>query len=204
MAIACASVLERRAAAAITIAASRADPHSPWAAVSAWRLNSAGAQELILRDGDLETALRCSPLPGGALAVAAADTSTVVQLQPGAAWLDGVRKAAAVTGSYAALTVFLDGTTWPLALVNRLKPPAGAGGGDERLLSPMPGRVLSLHTHVGAIVAKGDVLVVLEAMKVQMRLVAPQDGSVASIHAQPGDLVDEGIELVVFSEQDKH
>ena len=200
LAIACAAILKRRDASATATAAHRADPHSPWAAVSAWRLNGAGMQELILRDGDLETTLRCSPQPGGALSVATAETQIVIQLEPGAAWLDGIRTAATVTGSDAALTVFLDGTTWLLALGARLAPPSGGSGGDERLLAPMPGRIVSLHTSVGATVTKGEILVLLEAMKVQMRLTAPRDGTVTTIHAQPGDLVEEGVELVGFAE----
>ena len=200
LALACAAILARRDTSAAATAALRADPHSPWAATSAWRLNGAGMQELTLRDGEQEITLRCTPQPGGALSVATADATIVVRLEPGAAWLDGIRKAATVTGLDTALTVFLDGTTWSLAVTDRLAPPAGAGAGDERLLAPMPGRIVSLHTSVGATVAKGDVLVLLEAMKVQMRLSAPRDGTVASIHAQPGDLVDEGVELVAFSE----
>ena len=62
----------------------------------------------------------------------------------------------------------------------------------------MPGRIVSVHTEAGAKVTKGDVLMVLEAMKVQMRLTAPRDGTVASIRAQPGELVEEGVELVTF------
>ncbi len=200
LAIACAAILARRHAGAAMAAARRADPHSPWAAVSAWRLNGTGTQELILRDGDLEVALLCTPQPGAALSVTAGSARISVQLEPDAAWIDGVRRAATVTGSDAALTVFLGGTTWTLALVDRLVPPPGSAGAAERLLAPMPGRIVSLHTSVGAEVAKGDVLVLLEAMKVQMRLSAPRDGTVASIHAQPGDLVDEGVELIAFAE----
>ncbi len=199
LAIACAAILEGRAKTAAAAAACRADPHSPWAATSGWRLNGVGAQELVLRDGEQETTLHCSPQPGGALSVETGGKTIVVRLEAGAAWLDGVRTAATAAGSDAALTVFLGGTTWPLAVVDRLAPPSGAGGGDERLVAPMPGRVVSLHTSVGATVAKGDVLVLLEAMKVQMRLAAPRDGTVASIRAQPGDLVDEGVELVTFA-----
>lgn len=202
LALACAAILQRGAAAAAAAATRRADPHSPWAAVSAWRLNGVGSQELTLRDGELQTTLYCSPQPGGALSVATGHVTIVVELESGAAWLDGIRTAATVTGMPPALTVFLDGATWPLALLDRLAPPVGAVGGDERLLSPMPGRIVSVHTSVGATVAKGDVLVLLEAMKVQMRLTAPRDATVTTIHAQPGDLVDEGVELVGFGKED--
>ena len=63
----------------------------------------------------------------------------------------------------------------------------------------MPGRIVSLHTEPGAEVGKGDVLLVLEAMKVQMRLAAPRDGTVASVRVQAGELVEDGVELVTFA-----
>lgn len=53
--------------------------------------------------------------------------------------------------------------------------------------------------NAGAVVAKGTILIVLEAMKVQMRLAAPRDGTIAAIRAQPGDLVEEATELVEFA-----
>ncbi|MDT7950386.1 MAG: acetyl/propionyl/methylcrotonyl-CoA carboxylase subunit alpha [Acetobacteraceae bacterium] len=198
LALAAAALLERRGTAALAVAGLRADPHSPWAATSAWRLNGAGTQEVTLRDGEAATVLRCAPQPGGSLVVTEGESSVTVRLVAGAAWLDGVRAAAVVAGSGSALTVFLDGKTWPLAVVDRLAPAAGSGGGDERLVAPMPGRVVSVHTAVGASVAKGDVLLLLEAMKVQIRLAAPRDGTVAALRAQAGDLVEEGLELVTF------
>ncbi len=193
LALACAAVLAARA----TI--DRADPHSPWSAASAWRLNGVGYQELTLRDGEREVTLRCTPQPGGALTVELDGATVAVRLQDGSAWLDGARKPATVAGPVSAMSVFLDGTAWPLALVDRLAPPAGASAGDGRLLAPMPGRIVSVHTAPGTAVAKGDVLVLLEAMKVQMRLTAPRDGVVDSVRAEPGDLVDEGVELVIFA-----
>ncbi len=62
----------------------------------------------------------------------------------------------------------------------------------------MPGRIVSVEAEAGAAVTRGQVLLVLEAMKVQMRLTAPRDGTVAAVRAEPGALVDEGTELVSF------
>ncbi len=63
----------------------------------------------------------------------------------------------------------------------------------------MPGRIVSVGCAPGDAVARGQVLLVLEAMKVQMRLAAPADGAVAAVRVAPGDLVDEGAELVSFA-----
>jgi 3-methylcrotonyl-CoA carboxylase alpha subunit len=65
-------------------------------------------------------------------------------------------------------------------------------------VAPMPGRVVSVAVVVGQAVARGEVLLVLEAMKVQMRLPAPRDGVVLAVNAVAGELVDDGAELVVF------
>ena len=62
----------------------------------------------------------------------------------------------------------------------------------------MPGRVVQVLARPGDVVARGDVLLVLEAMKVQMRLTAPRAGTVDALRAMPGDLVDDGAELVSF------
>ena len=65
--------------------------------------------------------------------------------------------------------------------------PAGAG---EQVTAPMPGNVLDVVVSVGAKVAAGDTVVVLEAMKMENEIVAPCDGTVTSISVKKGDVVD--------------
>ena len=60
----------------------------------------------------------------------------------------------------------------------------------------MPGRVLSIAVAPGDAVTRGAVLLVLEAMKVQMRITAPTDGTVTAVRARVGELVEDGSELV--------
>jgi 3-methylcrotonyl-CoA carboxylase alpha subunit len=72
---------------------------------------------------------------------------------------------------------------------------AGAGGGGEgegTLVSPMPGRIISVDVRQGDKVAKGQKLVTLEAMKMEHSLVAPFDGVVAELAAKEGTQVSEG------------
>ncbi|MCO4761987.1 MAG: hypothetical protein KC502_10820 [Myxococcales bacterium] len=73
-------------------------------------------------------------------------------------------------------------------------------GGDvatgDVVLSPMTGKVVVVHASVGQSVSKGDVLVVVEAMKMEQPLAAPRDGVVAKVSCATGDLVDGGIVLV--------
>lgn len=69
--------------------------------------------------------------------------------------------------------------------------PAGAQG-SVTVVAPMPGKILKVVAAAGAAVKKGDVLVVLEAMKMENDIVAPQDGTVASINVTVGQSVDPG------------
>lgn len=72
---------------------------------------------------------------------------------------------------------------------------AHAGEGDV-IEAPMTGRILALSCTVGAEVQKGDLLLTLEAMKMEHRLVAPRAGRVSAIEATVGSIVDIGTTLV--------
>ena len=73
--------------------------------------------------------------------------------------------------------------------------PAGAAGAVS-VKAPMPGNILDVKVAAGASVKAGDVLVILEAMKMENEIVAPQDGTVASINVNKGDTVNSGDVLV--------
>ena len=73
--------------------------------------------------------------------------------------------------------------------------PAGAAGAVA-VKAPMPGNILDVKVAAGASVKAGDVLVILEAMKMENEIVAPQDGTVASINVNKGDTVNSGDVLV--------
>lgn len=74
--------------------------------------------------------------------------------------------------------------------------PAPAGG--ETVASPMPGTILSVAVKAGDAVKKGDLLVVLEAMKMENEILAPCDGTVASVAVSQGAMVESGATLVVI------
>ena len=73
--------------------------------------------------------------------------------------------------------------------------PAGAAGAVS-VKAPMPGNILDVKVAAGASVKAGDVLVILEAMKMENEIVAPQDGTVASVNVHKGDTVNSGDVLV--------
>ena len=63
---------------------------------------------------------------------------------------------------------------------------AGTGGGDRNLTSQIPGRVVNIAAKAGAEVKKGDVIVVLESMKMQVAVKAHNDGSLKEIRVKQG------------------
>ena len=76
--------------------------------------------------------------------------------------------------------------------------PAGAQGAVA-VKAPMPGTILKVNVSAGAAVKKGDVLCVLEAMKMENDICAPQDGTVASVNVQKGASVNTDDVLVTLN-----
>ena len=76
----------------------------------------------------------------------------------------------------------------PAAAPSAPAAPASAADGTK-VLSPMPGNILAVNVSVGAAVKAGDVLLVLEAMKMENDIVAPGDGTVKQILVQKGSTV---------------
>jgi biotin carboxyl carrier protein len=65
----------------------------------------------------------------------------------------------------------------------------GRPGGQKEITAPMPATVLQVLATPGSTVARGDTLVIIEAMKMEMPLRAPEDGVVRAVHCRPGELV---------------
>ena len=77
--------------------------------------------------------------------------------------------------------------------------PAAPAAGAEVVSSPMPGTIVSVAVAPGKAVKKGEVLVVLEAMKMENEILAPRDGTVAQVVTTKGAVVDTGAPLVVLA-----
>lgn len=68
---------------------------------------------------------------------------------------------------------------------------------DSGLTAPMPGKILDVNFSAGDSVKKGDVLLVMEAMKMEHKIIAVTDGIVESVNYNVGDQVTQGAELLV-------
>lgn len=84
----------------------------------------------------------------------------------------------------------------PAAAPAPAAPAAPAAG--EQICAPMPGNILAVNVTAGQAVKKGDVLMVLEAMKMENEIMAPHDAKVAQVLAAKGATVNTGDVLVVL------
>ena len=78
-------------------------------------------------------------------------------------------------------------------------PKAAGGSGSVKIEAGAAGKVFKIEKSVGASVKKGDAVVVVEAMKMEIPMVAPQDGVVASIDCAVGDAVEAGAVLATLN-----
>ena len=75
--------------------------------------------------------------------------------------------------------------------------PAAVAGG-EKVSAPLPGTILAVNVSNGSAVKKGDVLFILEAMKMENEIMAPCDGTIASVSVTKGASVESGSLLCVI------
>ncbi|HNE01956.1 MAG TPA: acetyl/propionyl/methylcrotonyl-CoA carboxylase subunit alpha [Plasticicumulans sp.] len=192
-------------------AAASAEPDSPWQHGDGWRLNEDNHQVLRYRDGDdgpvQAVIAHYRPghwrleLPDGSTATVAGrlDDEDVVHAE-----IDGRRTRATLVRTGAQLHVLgLDGA-WTLTLHDPLaQAMAGEAAGAGRLSAPMPGTVVAVRVAPGEAVEAGQVLLILEAMKMEHTLRAPRAGTVASIACTVGETVTEGTELLKLAGEEE-
>ncbi len=77
-------------------------------------------------------------------------------------------------------------------------PAPAAPAGGEQVASPMPGTILAVNVAAGDTVKRGQVLMVLEAMKMENEIMCPRDGRVVSVNTSKGAAVESGTLLCVI------
>ncbi len=167
---------------------------------SGWRNSPMPPERVVLRHGGDEVEVPYQSRRDGTFAVGEG-RARVHAWSPGQIdlELDGRRTRSRVTAAGASIYVQVPNGTVSFEIVPRFLPPGTdlTGGG---LHAPMPGSVLEVRCVVGDEVEAGQVLVVLEAMKMEHHVRAPVAGVVREIRVAPGDQVDNGATLLVIDD----
>jgi 3-methylcrotonyl-CoA carboxylase alpha subunit len=191
------------AAALGVLAEEAADPDpAPFAARDLWWPNRAVERVLPFRQGEAEHPVVVRR-DGAGWAVTAAGTTFagVAERADGrlSLRLDGLAEQVGYARDGERITLRWRGETLALTLPDPAATAEAEDASEGGLRAPLPGTVTAIHTAPGAAVARGTVLVVLEAMKTVFRLTAPADGVVASLGCHIGEAVAEGQLLVSFA-----
>jgi 3-methylcrotonyl-CoA carboxylase alpha subunit len=172
----------------------------PWDARDQWWLNTTPARMLDFTDGETSYPVAVTR-EGGAWRIGNI-LGTAESLHGGRlrVSLDGVWRTVSATIDQHVVTLRDDGLTWRLTLPDPLAAADDEEDAGDRLIAPIPGLVTQVAVSVGERVSRGQVLVVLEAMKTVFRLSAPADTVVAAVSCAAGEMVQEGQLLVGFGE----
>ena len=153
-------------------AAGSGDPFSPWHHVDGWRLNGEAHHDFTFMDGETRHAVRVSFADEKS-----PDLDKIRTVRSGRDW-----------------HVFWNGEYRKLSLKEELEAPEEEPVGS--LAAPMPGKVIQLLVKPNERVARGQALLILEAMKMEHTITAPADGVVKEILYAAGEQVLEGAELI--------
>ncbi|ATQ58436.1 acetyl/propionyl/methylcrotonyl-CoA carboxylase subunit alpha [Paracoccus yeei] len=183
------------------LAALNLDPAAPQAGLRLWgpaslHVDLAHGKERIARDLHL--------LGPGHVAVGDSAFTAVALGADGTARArrNGRNLTARVARRGDAVSVLLDGRITDFARIDPLAVERASGAGDGRIAAPMTGLVRAVPAMAGARVAPGDILVVIEAMKMEHSLRAAGAGTVQAIHCAVGDTVADGALLVELEPAD--
>ena len=181
---------EAYAVAAAAVAASARRPHDPWTATGAWRIGEGSGTTITLREGTQERAVRLAgngPYTHAGHSVAPVDEAH--------RWvIDGTPAAAAASDGVVWTSV--GGDVWELETTPREREVQQIAGGE--VAAPMPGLVIAAQAVADRHVRRGDLLFVIEAMKMELRVEAPADGRVTRVLASVGQQVERGQRLAEF------
>lgn len=198
------------------------DIHSPWKMKTGWRLNSTYEDPIVLLSPE-KTSLQFQPLPSGKYSVLLGIHSYTVQAQPKlhtSLTLNLMIKScsnhevigskenpielsikAQVLQSKTNIEVHSLYGSSEFIQPARLTISQSEEENDHGLLAPMNGCLTEVRVKRGDQVNRGDILVIMEAMKMEHNIKAPHAGTIGEIFFSQGDLIDEGREIISFLDE---
>ena len=180
---------EVRAVAAAAFAASTTvatDPRDPWRALSGWRGGASATTTVILDDRPVRVTGAGPYRVGG---------QEIARDELGGHWTIDGEPAIAVRAGAEVWVKWRD-ETYVLDTADRERNVSALAGTE--ILAPMPGVVLAVHARSGQRVKRGDLVCVVEAMKMELRVESPADGIVTKVLCAQGDQVRRGQRLAEF------
>ena len=176
---------------------------NPWARGDSWRVF--GGAELVFRVAAGGAARQVVARPGAGMVEIRIDGGGALQVRAplgaghGGFTVDGVLRWLAIARFPGPLWRVVDAAEpYEFSLLDPYAPAGEAAGVDNRLSAPIPGRVVQVLVAPGDAVKRGDILVIIEAMKTELRITAPRDGTIEALGCAMGEGVDEGTELVTL------
>jgi len=183
---------EVRALAAAAYAASTAvstEIRDPWRTLAGWRAGAPATMTVVLDDRSVQV------IGTGPFTVDGHTIARDLDNPANGAWsVDGEPAIAVRDGTD--VWVKWRGETYVLDTAGRQRSVDALSGSE--ITAPMPGVVLGVHTHAGQQVKRGDLVCVVEAMKMELRVEAPADGTVSKVLCAQGDQVRRGQRLAEF------
>ncbi len=184
------------------------DPVSPWFGHHGWRLHGLGTQTLVLCGETSEQAVDVTYLRDGRLGLSCGGRAVTASgaLEEGRQWtaqIESVPLRGAVVFHDNRLDLMWQGATWSYSLRKAGYEEEEEQQAGDRVLAPMPGKIITLLVAEGEEVSAGTPLLVMEAMKMEHTLKAPCDGRVDAIDRAVGDQVAEGDRLVQLTAADE-
>ncbi len=178
----------------------------PWDSLATWRLWSDAKHYAHLRWREEFIDLYIVSKGSGIFEVTSSQGKiqlTILEQQENGVRLDlGTRITSAITvEGRNSITVFIDGKSYDFELPDKLTELEDDTVQDDQLITPMPGLIKLVQTKAGAKVSKGDVLIILEAMKMEHSLAAPRDGKIAQLHVSEGDQIEDGTVLLIMEKE---
>ena len=178
------------------------DPWSPWQDKSGWRLNQPPRHRIKLSQDEVDHNIEITPV-GDQWRICFDQNSFDVR----ARWLDDTQFQIEIDSSLLSLPVLIkndnisiwhNNQEWRFTLHNPMQALDHETASDNQFVAPMPGAIITLPVSQGDVVEAGDILLIMEAMKMEHSMIAPVRATVVDVYCSIGDQVEEGDRLITL------